>query len=486
MIQKQKRFEGTSADYSADLVVAGAGVSGVFAALSAAMNGLDVILVERFGQIGGNMGGSGLLIAGDARVRPFTEAFWDKRFYGKVAVIDDFLSEVKDRLDGVPNSYPELSQAFSRTASSQVTKYGIRLILSSYAADPIIEEKQTKGIYVETAGGRIAIRSKYVIDACGDAGIAARAGAPCKSRQNADEVESPNMYHIYMDRSYRYWNDGGIYYILKGVDYNGFLQWYNDENVCLTEEEAEWKKENLNIWLARSWKPPIVPLLKEAWEGGEFKVLHTPRERMHVHFDNWFEELGPGLLGGRAQIFGEYEPHRWEDISCAEKELRDLIYDGISFFRKKVPGFQKASLVCQAAFLGSRGGRHIIGRHLLSPADMFNGSRHPHVLFSCGTEIHRGAALLGFDVPYGILLPQGIENLLVCGRGASYLRRGHDPSIRARPNLMLMGAAGGLAIAEAERQGRLLSEIDITALQKVLYETGFYLGEGTRLKELGL
>lgn len=42
--------------YDIDVAVAGAGVSGVFAALAAARNGADTVLIDRFGTVGGNIG----------------------------------------------------------------------------------------------------------------------------------------------------------------------------------------------------------------------------------------------------------------------------------------------------------------------------------------------------------------------------------------------------------------------------------------------
>ncbi len=62
-----------------------------------------------------------------------------------------------------------------------------------------------------------------------------------------------------------------------------------------------------------------------------------------------------------------------------------------------------------------------------------------------GRPPHAGA-VEGCDVPYRCLLPRGVDNLLVVGRGAAYVRRGHDPTgMRARPLVMVLGQAAGVA-----------------------------------------
>jgi hypothetical protein len=90
-------------------------------------------------------------------------------------------------------------------------------------------------------------------------------------------------------------------------------------------------------------------------------------------------------------------------------------------------------------------------------------------------------------VPLGSLLPKRIAGLLVCGRGAAYLRRGHDPSgLRARPSMMIFGEAAGTVAAVAARAGVSPKRVDIRKVQRLLLKSGIFLGDAQRLKELGL
>jgi len=83
-------------------------------------------------------------------------------------------------------------------------------------------------------------------------------------------------------------------------------------------------------------------------------------------------------------------------------------------------------------------------------------------------------------------VPRDLDGLLVCGRGAAYVRRGHDPSTRARATTMHLGQAAGTAAAFAAADGISPRDLDVKRLQKELLRQGFYLGGQDRLRELGL
>ena len=77
--------------------------------------------------------------------------------------------------------------------------------------------------------------------------------------------------------------------------------------------------------------------------------------------------------------------------------------------------------------------------------------------------------------------------MLVTGRGAAYVRRGHDPSgMRARPSMMTLGQATGIAAALTAKTGVTPKTLDIKTLQRALVNQGLHLGDESRLKELGL
>ena len=78
------------------------------------------------------------------------------------------------------------------------------------------------------------------------------------------------------------------------------------------------------------------------------------------------------------------------------------------------------------------------------------------------------------------------NGMLVVGRGASYIRRGHDPGTRGRVVMFELGQAAGIAAALAAEERSSARTLDVKSLQRALLEQGFYLGDDERLRELGL
>jgi hypothetical protein len=173
-------------------------------------------------------------------------------------------------------------------------------------------------------------------------------------------------------------------------------------------------------------------------------------------------------------------------MGLLEGELRAFIYDAVRFLRRRVPGFEQARLLFVSPFVGARGGPRIEGAYVLTPLDLHEGRLFDDTLFRSYVGLRQKGAERGCDMPYRLLLPQGVAGLLVTGRGMSYKRRGHDPAVRARCNMMMLGQAAGVAAAFAAADGVCPRELPIRRLQRAMLEEGYFLGDETRLRELGL
>jgi hypothetical protein len=159
----------------------------------------------------------------------------------------------------------------------------------------------------------------------------------------------------------------------------------------------------------------------------------------------------------------------------------------VDFFRRHAEGFERAYLVFGSPFLGARGGPHVRGEHTLTPQECFAGRKCDDALYRNIHEMNHGGDPSGFDVPYGAVIPKGLDGLLVAGRGAAYLRRGHDPTgMRARPSMMVFGQCIGTAAAIAALDGVSARNVDIRKVQRRLVKDGICLGDEARLKDLGL
>ena len=462
-----------------DVVVAGSGISGLFAALAAARQGASVVLVDRMGMPGGNIGPGRIVGYGIGRGVLSTQ--YERKYAGVVA---EFIERLNKELEDVPYTYSTMSHAASHVAVAMFEEAGVELILSAYAADPIMEGNRACGLFVESKSGRIAIRAKVVVDATGDADTAARAGAPVRRGVTVEEIDQPD---VSSHPDHKHWNDGQIYFFIGEVDIDRFQE-FHEKECTITEDEQRWADENLLIrW--KGWPNSIIPVLKEGWVSGEFKVEYDLRPNVRVALNDWFglSTARPGIAGGRAGIFGDYDTGDWKDVSLMESAVRSIAYDGVNFFRRKrIPGFETAYIISMSPFFGARGGPFIDAEFVLTPKDINAGLRTPDTLYTADLGAPHEGRLQRHDMPYRMLLPKKIDGLLVTGRGAGFLRRGHDPNTRERTNMMALGQATGIAAALAAANGVTPRELDVKELQRTLIGIGYYLGDEERLAELGL
>ena len=156
-----------------DVLVVGSGPGGLAAALAAARAGVETALLDRNGCFGGNITQVGV------------EGF---AWYRHEATIDSegIGIEFEERAKAMGAATPE-PQSLSHALDAEMFKYvadvlvqeaGIRPLLHRLCVAPIIEDGVLRGIITESKSGREAILAKRIIDATGDADIAARAGAP--------------------------------------------------------------------------------------------------------------------------------------------------------------------------------------------------------------------------------------------------------------------------------------------------------------------
>ncbi len=129
--------------------------------------------------------------------------------------------------------------------------------------------------------------------------------------------------------------------------------------------------------------------------------------------------------------------------------------------------------------------RSIVGDFVMSPLDQINDRTYPDTIAMAYSNFdshgytvdpyflleHPDRKGFTMRVPYRILLPKGLEGILVTGLGVS-AHRDAIPMIRMQPDVQNQGYAAGLAAAMAAREGRGTRGIDIRALQQQLAQIG--------------
>ena len=169
-----------------DVLVVGAGVAGVAAALECARAGLHTALVEKTVLVGG------LATTGLVNIYlPLCDGLGHQVTYG---IAEELLHlSIKYGPGDVPDGWREGRGRYLTTFSpasfvlaldETLEDAGVDLWLDTLFCRPAMDGERIVGLEVENKSGRGVLRARCVIDATGDADVAYRAGAACAESDN--------------------------------------------------------------------------------------------------------------------------------------------------------------------------------------------------------------------------------------------------------------------------------------------------------------
>jgi hypothetical protein len=165
------------------------------------------------------------------------------------------------------------------------------------------------------------------------------------------------------------------------------------------------------------------------------------------------------------------------DLTKAEIEGRKRVIRAIKNLKKRTPGFKKARLKNIGSSLGTRESRKIIGEYNLTEHDVKNQARFEDTIGICPEFIDDfGIVILPttgryFHVPYGIILPLKVENLLVAGRCVAGDKISHAAT-RQMVCCAITGQGAGVAAAVSLKENIMCRKVDISKVQKALKKQG--------------
>lgn len=429
-----------------DVVIAGGGPSGIAAAVSAARHGARTLLIEHYGFLGG-MGTAGG-VTNFAGLYGRHNGEMQQMVHG---VVDDLLPRL-EALGGL-NHPQDGMQGRIRVRSYDVSAYkcaadqmldaaGVQCLFHARAAGLLMEGDRIAALVVETKSGRLAIRGGVFIDCTGDGDVAAYAGVPFVVGDGAGSGLFPTtMFRVgHVDP------EPALAAIGEFSAINGFMERAHKQH----PDRYQFPREGAIL------RPQINPT---EWRANVTQLRNTE---------------GGAMNGVDAR-----------QLSEGEKEGRRQIVNYLRFLREQVPGFEKARIVDIAPQVGIRETRRIEGIYALRGEDILDSARFDDSIGinTWPMELHaEGRIDWRFptdsdrpfnDLPWRMLVPRSVENLLVAGRCASMTHEGQSAA-RVSGGCFVMGQAAGTAAAQAGSDP--VQAIDVARLQRSL------VADGVRIK----
>ena len=177
------------------------------------------------------------------------------------------------------------------------------------------------------------------------------------------------------------------------------------------------------------------------------------------------------------------------DLTEAEIEGREQAAALIRFFRSDLPGFANCALLDTATQIGVRETSRVVGEYMLTLGDLQSGRRFDDVVALCGypVDIHDPSGAGGgtadatltantYEVPYRVLVPRDLDDLLVAGRAVPATHEALG-AIRVMPPSFAMGEAAGTAAALSLETDCSPRAVPVATLQERLRGAGAWLGE---------
>lgn len=435
-----------------EVLVVGGGPSGIAAALSAAREGADTVLMERFGCFGGMMTTAGVE----------SIAWWRHENTVESGGLAKEIEETAKAM-GATNPEPQsISQAinaeqFKIVADQMLEDAGVKRILHITAVGVIKEGNHLKGIITESKSGRQVIFAKVVIDCTGDADIASLAGAPFIQPDKDSVMSVTTVFSCSNVNKARFLADIELTKPKYG-DWGA-----DEENKNWSYEVHDSCKEMFSPYLgkvfAKGKKAGLVP--KEVTLGGSWSTV---------------TEFGDANYMNVVSI-PKVDCTDVFDLTRAEIDGRKQAVYAIETLRQFQPGFENATLKNFGMTVGTRESRHIIGRTRLTEDDICHQGRHADSI-GIFPEFIDGNGQLKlplqphyFQIPYGAMVPQEVENLLVCGRAIDADKFAYA-TIRNMGCCIVTGEGAGVAAAVAIKDNALVSAVNIQKVQDSLEGNG--------------
>lgn len=405
-----------------DVIVAGSGPAGTAAAVMAGRMGAKVLIIEWNNAIGG-ISTSGMMShwTGSVTSPMYTEILQ------RSADMNE--GEQKGKIQQFIN--PE---NLKTVYLDMLKDANVDVLLYTFVCGVVMEGDQLTGVITESKSGRRVFRSKVVVDGTGDGDVAAFAGVEYYKGRESDGKMQPAT----------------LMFKVAGVDMS--------RAVLLGSFESTYQTE----------KGELQALAKE----------HIPYPAGHLLA---YKSTLPGIVTCNMTNCTDIDGTKAEDLTRAEIVCRSQMPAIVKYLREFVPGFENCYIISAGSMMGVRETRHFKGVYTLNENDILTAKvfddwvvRGAHFNFDVHNMTGSGLDATGvqkhwtqpkgYTIPYGCLVPEKINGLLLSGRNISGTHIAHS-NYRVMPICVGIGAAAGVAAATAIKKGVQVRDIKGEELQ---------------------
>lgn len=418
-----------------DVLVCGGGPAGFAAAVQSARLGLKTALVEKYGMLGGVMttgGNTEIALFYAEGVQIISGIGWElvqRLAKDGWASIPDFKPGIHHSLLGVHINAPMTAYVLDEMCQEA----GVNLFFHQTITDVIMSDSgnEVRGIVVATRNGLKALYGKIIIDCTGNGDVAALSGAAYEMGENGTGELQPGTLRFYFTG-----------YDPKEISADSVYKAFYESRK--TEE----------LQLGDYWPEP---------NGHPYGIFTSHGNNInHIHPINGADS---------------------DNITKAEIEGRKSVARITKWARKYVKGAETSMPIACGTEVAIRETRRIIGETYMVYQDYLDAIKYEDAICYVyyPIDLHTGSneslknIYLQKDktptIPFGALVPKGINNLLVAGRCISGDRMSNS-AIRMKAFCMAMGQATGIAADLAIRNKINVKDINIQELKNNLRDSG--------------
>ncbi|MGQ9846515.1 MAG: FAD-dependent oxidoreductase [Bacteroidales bacterium] len=422
-----------------DVIVAGAGIAGISAAVKAAQLGASVLLIEHYGFVGG-MSTAGM-------VSPFMKHKVNDEVLVR-GVFEDIENEMISRKGMIDNGF--YASSFRASAFELLKNANSTILLNAQINEVIRTGNSIKSVKVIANEEELLIDADVFIDTTGDAQL------------------------VYL----------GNFPWVKGDEKTGKLQALTlffriaDIDVKAVAEYAKQHKDDFFDWMDYDFDftkiISIAGFFSFVKRAIEQKKL--PEEIQYIFFTT-LPDSGEGSFNTSNIL--DIDGSTSEDLTKAELVGRNQVHQIVKLLQDEIPGFEKAILLETAVQVGVRETRRAIGDYIVTGDDIkFAHKFDDAIARGCyGIDIHGQKDEQSrmehlpegdyYEIPIRALIVRDADNLLVAGRCISSTREGHS-ALRIQPTSAATGEACGALAALAVKHKMRIRDVNFRDVQKLI------------------